>query len=109
MNSAKRQISIESPFGDVNINAFTGITINAPNGDVKIIGKNVEIRANNNLKLVKGNILFSSHDHEFIETVATRIIELTPNGTIDKLMEYDEYISSEAIREQKEKMYGTGN
>ena len=64
---------------------------------------------NNNLKLFKGNILFSSHDHEFIETVATRIIELTPNGTIDKLMEYDEYISSEAIREQKEKMYGTGN
>ncbi len=62
---------------------------------------------NNNLKLFKGNILFSSHDHEFIETVATRIIELTPNGTIDKLMEYDEYISSEAIKEQKERMYGT--
>ena len=64
---------------------------------------------NNNLKLFKGNILFSSHDHEFIETVATRIIELTPNGTIDKLMEYDEYISSEAIKEQKEKMYSTDN
>ena len=64
---------------------------------------------NNNLKLFKGNILFSSHDHEFIETVATRIIELTPNGTIDKLMEYDEYISSEAIKEQKEKMYGSDN
>jgi len=61
---------------------------------------------NNNLKLFKGNILFSSHDHEFIETVATRIIELTPVGTIDKLMEYDEYISSEAIKEQKERMYG---
>ncbi|MBR5396159.1 MAG: ATP-binding cassette domain-containing protein [Bacteroidaceae bacterium] len=64
---------------------------------------------NNNLKLFKGNILFSSHDHEFIETVATRIIELTPNGTIDKLMEYDEYISSEAIKEQKERMYGASN
>ena len=64
---------------------------------------------NNNLKLFKGNILFSSHDHEFIETVATRIIELTPNGTIDKLMEYDEYISGEAIKEQKEKMYGSDN
>ncbi len=62
---------------------------------------------NNNLKLFKGNILFSSHDHEFIETVATRIIELTPVGTIDKLMEYDEYISNEAIREQKDRMYGT--
>ena len=60
---------------------------------------------NNNLKLFKGNILFSSHDHEFIQTVATRIIELTPNGTIDKLMDYDEYISSEAIKEQKERMY----
>ncbi len=60
---------------------------------------------NNNLKLFKGNILFSSHDHEFIQTVATRVIELTPNGTIDKLMDYDEYISSEAIKELKEKMY----
>ena len=64
---------------------------------------------NNNLKLFKGNILFASHDHEFIETVATRIIELTPNGIIDKLMEYDEYISNESIKEQKEKMYGTTN
>lgn len=60
---------------------------------------------NNNLKLYKGNILFSSHDHEFIQTVATRIIELTPNGTIDKLMDYDDYISDEHIKELKEKMY----
>lgn len=49
---------------------------------------------NNNLKTYKGNILFSSHDHEFIQTVANRIIELTPNGIIDKMMEYDEYITS---------------
>ena len=62
---------------------------------------------NNNLKLFKGNILFSSHDHEFIQTVATRIIELTPNGIIDKLMDYDDYISNDAIKEQKERMYGT--
>ncbi len=62
---------------------------------------------NNNLKLFRGNILFASHDHEFIQTVATRIIELTPSGTIDKLMDYDEYISSEAIRELKNRMYGT--
>lgn len=62
---------------------------------------------NNNLKLFKGNILFSSHDHEFIQTVATRIIELTPNGIIDKLMEYDEYIASDAIKELKEKLYAT--
>lgn len=60
---------------------------------------------NNNLKIFKGNILFSSHDHEFIETVANRIIELTPNGIIDKMMEYDEYISSDAIKAQKEKLY----
>ena len=60
---------------------------------------------NNNLKIFKGNILFSSHDHEFIETVANRIIELTPNGTIDKMMEYDDYISSESIQALKEKMY----
>lgn len=61
---------------------------------------------NNNLKLFKGNILFSSHDHEFIQTVANRIIELTPNGTIDKLMEYDDYIYDDAIKAQKAKMYG---
>lgn len=60
---------------------------------------------NNNLISFKGNILFSSHDHEFIETVAIRIIELTPSGTIDKLMTYDEYIHDETIKEQKEKMY----
>ena len=60
---------------------------------------------NNNLKLYKGNILFASHDHEFIQTVADRIIELTPNGTIDKLMEYDDYISDERIRELKARMY----
>ncbi len=61
---------------------------------------------NNNLVAFKGNILFSSHDHEFINTVANRIIELTPSGTIDKLMSYDEYIYDEAIKDQKAKMYG---
>ena len=60
---------------------------------------------NNNLVGFKGNILFSSHDHEFIGTVANRIIELTPNGTIDKLMSYDEYIHDDQIKEQKAKMY----
>ncbi len=60
---------------------------------------------NNNLVTFKGNILFASHDHEFIQTVADRIIELTPKGTIDKLMEYDQYIYDEAIKEQKAKMY----
>ncbi|MDL2213615.1 ATP-binding cassette domain-containing protein [Bacteroides sp. OttesenSCG-928-N06] len=61
---------------------------------------------NNNLKLYKGNVLFSSHDHEFIQTVANRIIELTPNGIIDKMMEYDEYIASDHIKELRKKMYG---
>ena len=60
---------------------------------------------NNTLTNFKGNILFSSHDHEFIETVANRIIELTPNGIIDKTMEYDEYISDEKIHELRDKMY----
>ena len=54
----------------------------------------------------KGNILFSSHDHEFIQTVANRIIELTPNGIIDKMMEYDEYITSDHIKELRARMYG---
>ena len=61
---------------------------------------------NNNLKTYKGNVLFSSHDHEFIETVANRIIELTPNGIIDKMMDYDEYISSDHIKEMRARMYG---
>ena len=60
---------------------------------------------NNNLINFKGNILFASHDHEFINTVADRIIELTPKGTIDKLTTYDEYIYDETIKAQKEKMY----
>ena len=61
---------------------------------------------NNTLKLYKGNVLFSSHDHEFIQTVANRIIELTPNGIIDKMMEYDEYITSDLVKEMRTRMYG---
>ena len=61
---------------------------------------------NNNLKQYKGNVLFSSHDHEFIETVANRIIELTPTGIIDKMMSYDEYITSDHIKEMRARMYG---
>ena len=60
---------------------------------------------NNNLKLFKGNILFASHDHEFINTIANRIIELTPNGCIDKLMNYEDYIHDEHIKELRDKMY----
>ncbi len=60
---------------------------------------------NNNLKLFKGNVLFASHDHEFINTVANRIIELGPKGIIDKLMTYDDYISSDQIKEMRAKIY----
>lgn len=60
---------------------------------------------NNNLVGFKGNILFASHDHQFIQSIADRIIELTPNGTIDKLMSYDDYIYDPAIKEQRAKMY----
>ena len=47
----------------------------------------------------------SSHDHEFIQTICNRIIELTPHGTIDKKMDYDDYITDESIKELREKMY----
>ena len=60
---------------------------------------------NNNLRGFKGNVLFASHDHEFINTVADRIIELSPNGNIDKLMTYDEYISSDAIKTLRAKLW----
>lgn len=60
---------------------------------------------NNTLKAFKGNVLMSSHDHEFIQTVCNRIIELTPNGVIDKRMDYDDYIISEEIAELKNKLY----
>ena len=60
---------------------------------------------NNRLTQFKGNILMSSHDHEFIHTVCNRVIELTPNGIIDKQTEYDDYISSEEIKERRALMY----
>ena len=60
---------------------------------------------NNNLITYKGNILFASHDHEFIQTTANRIIELGPKGCIDKMMEYDDYISDEKIAALRESIY----
>ncbi|MDR2041863.1 MAG: ATP-binding cassette domain-containing protein [Tannerella sp.] len=60
---------------------------------------------NNTLCSYKGNVLFASHDHEFIQTVANRVIELTPNGHIDKIMEYDDYISDPALAELRERLY----
>ena len=60
---------------------------------------------NNALKDFPGTVLFTSHDHEFTQTVANRIVELTPTGCIDKLMTYDEYISNEKITAQRQEMY----
>ncbi len=60
---------------------------------------------NNNLKRYPGNVFMSSHDHEFISSVCDRIIELTPNGIIDKLMNYDDYINDEKIHALREKLY----
>ena len=60
---------------------------------------------NNTLVNYKGNVLFSSHDHEFIQTVSNRVIELTPNGNIDKMIEYDDYISDPKISELRERLY----
>lgn len=60
---------------------------------------------NNNLVKYPGNVFMSSHDHEFIQSVCNRIIELTPNGIIDKLMDYDDYIVDEKIQAQRDRMY----
>ncbi|MBC7391292.1 MAG: ATP-binding cassette domain-containing protein [Opitutaceae bacterium] len=60
---------------------------------------------NNALKDFKGNIIFTSHDHEFMNTVATRIIEITPKGVIDKQMPYDDYIMDPAVKALREKLY----
>lgn len=60
---------------------------------------------NNTLKQFKGNVLMSSHDHEFIQTVCNRVIELTPKGAIDKIIDYDDYITSEDIKTLKAEKY----
>jgi ATPase subunit of ABC transporter with duplicated ATPase domains len=61
---------------------------------------------NNGLKNFPGTVMFTTHDHEFIQSVANRIIELGPNGIIDKEMNYDEYIVDERVKEQKAQLYG---
>jgi ATPase subunit of ABC transporter with duplicated ATPase domains len=60
---------------------------------------------NNSLIDYQGNVMFASHDHEFMQTVANRIIELTPNGMIDRMMTYDEYLEREDIQKVREEMY----
>ena len=60
---------------------------------------------NNGMKDFRGTILFTTRDHELVETVANRIIEITPGGTIDKLMTYDEYINSDVVQKQRDELY----
>ncbi|MDE6351789.1 MAG: ABC-F family ATPase, partial [Muribaculaceae bacterium] len=60
---------------------------------------------NNTLRNFKGNILLASHDHEFIQTVCNRIIELTPKGIIDKMTEYDDFITDEKVIAARERLY----
>ena len=60
---------------------------------------------NNGLTEVKGPVLFTSHDHQFVQTIANRIIEITPNGMLDKLMTYDEFLSDPRVKEQREALY----
>ncbi|MCH1626973.1 ABC-F family ATP-binding cassette domain-containing protein [Ferdinandcohnia quinoae] len=60
---------------------------------------------NNGLIAFKGSMLFTSHDHQFIQTIANRIIEITPNGLVDKQMTYDEYLENEEVQKQVENMY----
>src|SRR5690554_408037 len=60
---------------------------------------------NNSLKNFKGTVLFTTHDHEFAQTVGNRIVELTPNGVIDRYMTFDEYLEDAKIQELRKKMY----
>ena len=60
---------------------------------------------NNALKNYKGTVIFSTHDHEFAQTVANRIIEITPKGVIDRYMSFDEYLDNKNIKELRDKMY----
>lgn len=60
---------------------------------------------NNSLKNFKGSVLFTTHDHEFAQTVANRVLELTPNGVIDRYMTFDDYLEDEKVKELRKKMY----
>ena len=63
------------------------------------------IAFNNSMVDFPGVVLFTTHDHQFMQTVANRIIEITPKGMIDKLMSYDEYLRDALVREAKEELY----
>ena len=60
---------------------------------------------NNSIKKYKGTVLLTTHDHEFAQTLANRIVELTPKGVIDRYMSFDEYMQDEKIKNLRDKMY----
>ncbi len=60
---------------------------------------------NNGLKDYKGTLIFTTHDHEFVQSIATRVIELTPKGMIDRMTSYDDYIEDEKLKEMRNKLY----
>jgi ATPase subunit of ABC transporter with duplicated ATPase domains len=60
---------------------------------------------NNSLKTFKGTLLMTTHDHEFAQTVANRVVEITPKGVIDRYLSFDDYMSDKDIKVQREKMY----
>ena len=62
---------------------------------------------NNSMKDFKGIVLFTSHDHELMQTVANRIVEITPNGTLDKMLTYDEYINDSEVKVQRDALYNS--
>ena len=68
--------------------------------------KEIKRTLGNSLKNFKGTVMFTIHDHEFAQTVANRIVELTPKGNIDRYLSFEEYMSDKALKEQREKMYG---
>ena len=105
MSSHERKIKVRSPFGDVNIDAFTGITINAPNGDIRITGKNVEICAGNNLVLKSGlNIQPPVYSHPGklgkVGALADKVVSGVAAGVVD--MYASQYIDMKLIRQLTE-------
>ena len=82
MSASKRNISIKSPMGDIKMNAFTGISISAPNGDINITGKNVNIKAGNNVSITSGTNIRRDNSKDYLGTFATwGIKELMTQGT----------------------------
>ncbi|HMV24184.1 MAG TPA: ABC transporter ATP-binding protein, partial [Saprospiraceae bacterium] len=61
---------------------------------------------NNALTAFPGSLFITSHDHRFMQTVANRVVEISPNGMMDKLMDYDEFLASDAVKEQRRQLYG---